>query len=345
MAYTYASWYTTIQVRWQNWPLTQCRMCCLLLKTYHTYNWSGSTVIRFLKWLSGYGRLIFFLGIIWSQFPHATCTNCSASISISRRCRKRGTCTNFRPHLIQQDACWLHLGWRSWFVLQGWRMASNSFDEQGRTYKHTFQVPESERKNLIYASWLRWHSSNNCALESSHQEKYSKIMIDYKAVTKAGMTGIRCNWLAEVDIGSNPIIIVLQPSKFIVTNVIFPLIALVIIMLQFYYHVPILTWIPVTNRKRRCGIFKPTVHRSVKAYHRSVKACHRSVRAHCPTATSNSHSWSTPPIPNNHQLPDSDTATGWQRNNAHKGMPQTVRTWGFTCNGKAAVSPHDRTML
>jgi len=61
-------------------------------------------------------------------------------------------------------------------------------------------------------------------------------MIDYKAVTKAGMTGIRCNWLAEVDIGSNPIIIVLQPSKFIVTNVIFPLIALVIIMLQFYYH-------------------------------------------------------------------------------------------------------------
>jgi hypothetical protein len=117
-----------------------------------------------------------------------------------------------------------------------------------------------------------------------HQEKYSKIMIDYKAVTKAGMTGIRCNWLAEVDIGSNPIIIVLQPSKFIVTNVIFPLIALVIIMLQFYYHVPILTWIPVINRKkRRCGIFKPTVHRS-------VKACHRSLRAHCPTATSSPHS-------------------------------------------------------
>jgi len=173
-------------------------------------------------------------------------------------------------------------------------------------------------------------------------------MIDYKAVTKAGMTRIRCNWLAEVDIGSNPIIIVLQPSKFIVTNVIFPLIALVIIMLQFYYHVPILTWIPVTNRKkRRCGIFKPTVHRSVKAYHRSVKACHRSVRAHCPTATSNPHSWSTPPapVPNNHQLPDSDIATGWQWNNAHKGMLQTVRTWGFTCNGKAAVSPHDQTML
>jgi hypothetical protein len=85
------------------------------------------------------------------------------------------------------------------------------------------------------------------------------------------MTRICCNWLAEVDIGYNPIIIVLQPSKFIVTIVIFPLIPLVIITLQFLYHVLILTWTPVTNRmKRGCSIFKPTEH-------------HTSVRAHCPT--------------------------------------------------------------
>ena len=71
-----------------------------------------------------------------------------------------------------------------------------------------------------------------------HQEKCSKIIIDYKAVTKGRMTGICCNWLAEVDIGSNPIIIILQPSKFIVTTLSFPLIALVIIMFQFYYHFP-----------------------------------------------------------------------------------------------------------
>ena len=42
-----------------------------------------------------------------------------------------------------------------------------------------------------------------------HQEKYSKIVIDYKAVMKAGMTGICCNRLGAVDIGYNPIIIVL----------------------------------------------------------------------------------------------------------------------------------------
>jgi hypothetical protein len=42
-----------------------------------------------------------------------------------------------------------------------------------------------------------------------HQEKYSKIVIDYKAVMKAGMTGICCNRLGAVDIGYNPIIIIL----------------------------------------------------------------------------------------------------------------------------------------
>jgi hypothetical protein len=31
--------------------------------------------------------------------------------------------------------------------------------------------------------------------------------------------------------------------------VIFPLVALVIIMLQFYYHVPILAWILLENEK------------------------------------------------------------------------------------------------
>jgi hypothetical protein len=61
------------------------------------------------------------------------------------------------------------------------------------------------------------------------------------------MTRIRCNRLGVVNIGYNLIIIVLQPLKFIVTIVIFPLIALVIIKLQLYYHVPILTWIPVTK--------------------------------------------------------------------------------------------------
>jgi hypothetical protein len=66
-------------------------------------------------------------------------------------------------------------------------------------------------------------------------------MIDYKAVTKAEMTGICCNWLAEVDIGYNPIIISSQPSKFIVTIVIFPLVALVIITLHFRYQVLFLT--------------------------------------------------------------------------------------------------------
>jgi len=55
------------------------------------------------------------------------------------------------------------------------------------------------------------------------------------------------NLLSEVGIGYNSIIIVLQASKFIVTIVIIPLIALVIITLQFYYHAPILTWIPVTK--------------------------------------------------------------------------------------------------
>jgi hypothetical protein len=42
-----------------------------------------------------------------------------------------------------------------------------------------------------------------------HQEKYSKIVIDYKAVMKAKMTGIYCNRLGAVDIGYNPIIIIL----------------------------------------------------------------------------------------------------------------------------------------
>ena len=59
-------------------------------------------------------------------------------------------------------------------------------------------------------------------------------MIDYKVVMKAGMTGICCDWLAEVDIGSNPIIIVLQPSKFIVTIVIF----------HGYHHVAVLLSCP-----------------------------------------------------------------------------------------------------
>ena len=83
----------------------------------------------------------------------------------------------------------------------------------------------------------------------SHQEKCSKIIIDYKAVMKVGMTGISCNRLSEVDIGYNPIIIVLQYSQFIVTIVIFSLIVLVIITLQFYYHVPpfLLGQVPVTK--------------------------------------------------------------------------------------------------
>ena len=72
---------------------------------------------------------------------------------------------------------------------------------------------------------------------------------DVSAFTKAGMTRIYCNGLGAVDISYNLIIIVLQPSKFIVTIVIFPLISLVMIMLQFYYHVSILTWIPVTKSK------------------------------------------------------------------------------------------------
>jgi hypothetical protein len=43
------------------------------------------------------------------------------------------------------------------------------------------------------------------------------------------------------------------------------------------------------------------------------------------------------------QLPDPNLATNWPQNNAHKGMPQTVRTRVY--KGKAAGSPQDRTML
>ena len=49
---------------------------------------------------------------------------------------------------------------------------------------------------------------NSC---TPHREKYSKIIIDYKAVTKTGMTGIYCNGLGAVDIAYNPIIIISQP--------------------------------------------------------------------------------------------------------------------------------------
>jgi hypothetical protein len=76
-----------------------------------------------------------------------------------------------------------------------------------------------------------------------------KIIIDYKAVTKAGMTRICCNRLSEVNIGYNLIIIVLQSLQFIVTIVILSLIVLVIIALQSYYHVPpfLLGQVPVTK--------------------------------------------------------------------------------------------------
>jgi len=43
-----------------------------------------------------------------------------------------------------------------------------------------------------------------------HQEKCSEIIIDCKEVTKTVITIICCNQLAVVDIGYNPIIIVLQ---------------------------------------------------------------------------------------------------------------------------------------
>lgn len=40
-------------------------------------------------------------------------------------------------------------------VLQGWRVASNSIDKKrGRICKHASQVPDSERRILIYASGL-----------------------------------------------------------------------------------------------------------------------------------------------------------------------------------------------
>src|SRR5882762_10824398 len=100
-----------------------------------------------------------------------------------------------------------------------------------------------------------------------HQEKCSKIIIDYKAVMKAAMTGISCNRLSEVDIGYNPIIIVLQYLQFIVTIVIFSLIVLVIITLQFYYHVPpFLLGSQSQNGTKRCSIFKPIVPHSISAH-------------------------------------------------------------------------------
>ena len=64
----------------------------------------------------------------------------------------------------------------------------------------TYLVDIAEDKRAL--RWtVRWR----------HQEKYSKIVIDYKAVTKTGMTGIYCNGLGAVDIAYNPIIIISQP--------------------------------------------------------------------------------------------------------------------------------------
>ena len=66
----------------------------------------------------------------------------------------------------------------------------------------------------------------------NHQEKCSEIIINCKEVMKTTMTTICCNQLGAVDTSYNPIIIKSQPSKYMITNANFPVIALVIITLE-----------------------------------------------------------------------------------------------------------------
>ena len=62
--------------------------------------------------------------------------------------------------------------------------------------------------------------------------------------------------------------------------------------------------------------------------------------AHRPTSNCSTHTrmhYIHPHTQQCQQLPDSNTATGWPRNNAHKGMPQTVQTWVYMqCGGKGS---------